>query len=170
MVGLFLGASLTPATPALAQANLTGRALVDVCLPYANRTLSFERAIRAARDLEFRRPADQRSEPIEEYASEIDLVSRDGRWRIRLEEGSVEYGDSEVYAVTCSLSSINASANTLGDLGRRAFNNESYWSTEDGAPRQWERLGRNPEERRLQVEVVETPGERPALRIRGLYF
>ncbi|WP_420480210.1 hypothetical protein [Brevundimonas sp. FT23028] len=170
LAGLFLGAGLAPADPALAQTNLTGRALAEVCLPYANRTRSFERAIRAARDLDFRRPADQRGQPIEEYASEIELVSRDGVWRIRLEEGSIEHGDTEVYAVSCSLSSTRASATELGALGRRAFNNDRYWSTEEGAPRQWERLGRNPEERRLQVEVLNSPGERPALRIRGLYF
>ncbi|RZJ28902.1 MAG: hypothetical protein EON85_08010 [Brevundimonas sp.] len=169
-LGLFIGAIAAPATPAMAQANLTGRVLAEICLPYANRSLSFERSIRAARDLEFRRPAEQRGQEIEEYASDIDLISRDGAWRIRLEEGSVEYGENEVYAVTCSLSSRRASANELASLGRLAFNDNRYWSTDGDAPRQWERLGRNPEERRLEVQVIEEEGQRPALRIRGLYF
>lgn len=168
--GLFMGAVLAPATPAAAQANLTAQVLTDICMPYTNRSLSFERSIRAARDLKFRRPASERDQPLEEYASDVNLVSRDGNWRLRLEEGSIEYGDREVYAVSCLLSSPRVSANELTSMGRRAFSNERYWSTDQSTPRQWERRGRDPEERRLEVEVIEEPGQRPALRIRGLYF
>lgn len=158
-----------PAAPAVAQANLTGIVLAQVCLPYANRSKSFERAIRTARELNFRRPAEDRSKPLDEFASEIDLVSADGTWRVRLEEGTVAVGEAEVYAVTCSLSSTRASARELADLGRRAFHNERYWSTDQTAPNQWDRRTRNPDEHRLEVRVIED-GARPALAIRGLYF
>jgi hypothetical protein len=159
-----------PATPAAAQQNLTNRVLVDVCLPYANRAQSFEKTIRAARELRFRRPADERGVPLEEFASEVKLVSLDGTWRLHIEEGTVEIGDAEVYAVTCALSSTRASARELADLGRRAFRNERYWTTDQTAPNQWDRRVRNPDERRLEIRIIEEHGERPALSIRGLYF
>lgn len=170
VAGLILGMTAAPATPAVAQQHLTAQILDDVCLPYANRSKSFEKAIRAARDLQFRRPANERGQVLEEYASEINLVSQDGAWRVRLEEGSVPVGDVEAYAVTCTLSSTRASARELADLGRRAFRNEQYWTTDQTAPNQWDRRVRNPDERRLEVRVVEDNGQRPALTIRGLYF
>lgn len=169
-LGLFISAASIPALPAAAQDNLTGRVLTEICLPYANRAQSFEKAIRAARDLRFRRPAEDRNTPLEEYASEVELISRDGAWRIRLEEGSIEYGDSEAYALSCSLSSNRASATELANLGRRAFRDERYWANDNENDRQWERRGRNPDERRLDVRVVESEGSRPALVIRGIYF
>lgn len=159
-----------PATPAQAQQNLTGHILTQVCLPYANRSQSFERSIRAARDLKFRRPATERSQPLEEFASEVDLISQDGSWRLHLEEGTVEIGEAEVYAVTCALSSTRASARELADLGRRAFRNERYWTTDQTAPNQWDRRTRNPDEYRLEIRVLEENGARPALTVRGLYF
>lgn len=168
--GLIFGMVTAPATPAMAQQHLTAQILTDVCLPYANRAKSFEKAIRAARDLEFRRPANERGQALDEYASEVNLVSRDGTWRVRLEEGSVAVGEVEVYAVTCTLSSTRASARELAELGRRAFRNEQYWTTDQTAPNQWDRRVRNPDERRLEVRVVEDNGQRPALTIRGLYF
>lgn len=168
--GLIFGMVAAPAAPAMAQQHLTAQVLTDVCLPYANRSKSFEKAIRSARDLQFRRPANERGQVLEEYASEVNLVSRDGTWRVRLEEGSVAVGDTEVYAVTCTLSSTRASARELAELGRRAFRNEQYWTTDQTAPNQWDRRVRNPDERRLEVRVVEDNGQRPALTIRGLYF
>lgn len=168
--GLFAGAILAPTASAAAQANLTGQVLADICLPYAGRSMSFERSIRAARDLKFRRPADERGQAMDEYASDINLVSHDGAWRIRLEEGSVEYGDREAYYVSCLLSSPRASANELATLGRRAFADDRYWTPVEQGQNKWERRVRNPDERRLEVEVIEEPGQRPALRIRGLYF
>lgn len=168
--GLILGMAAAPATPAMAQQHLTAQVLTDVCLPYTNRSKSFEKALRAARDLHFRRPANERGEVVEEYASEMNLVSRDGTWRVRLEEGTVSVGDTDAYALTCTLSSTRASARELAELGRRAFHNERYWTTDQTAPNQWDRLVRNPDERRLEVRVVEENGERPALTIRGIYF
>ena len=162
---LLLG--MVPA-PALAQDPLTARVLVDVCLPYAQRAKSFERAIRAARDLRFRRPHDDRA-PLEEWASEVEMVSPDGTWRLRLEEGSEEIGDAQAYAVSCSLSSTRTSARQLGNLGRRAFGDERYWATESDM-REWSRLTSRPDEYRLEVRVAEEDGERPRLIIRGLYF
>lgn len=170
IAGLLISFGSAVATPAAAQTNLTGRVLAEICLPYANRAQSFEKSIRAARDLRFRRPADERGVPLDEWASEVDLVSRDGTWRLHLEEGTIEFGDGEVYAVTCALSSTRASANELADLGRRAFRNERYWNTDQASPRQWDRRSANPDEYRLEVRVIEEPGERPALTIRGLYF
>ena len=170
VAGLIFSMAAAPATPAQAQQNLTGQILTQVCLPYANRSQSFERAIRSARDLKFRRPAADRAEPLDEFASEIELISRDGGWRLHLEEGTVEIGDTEVYAVTCALSSTRASARELADLGRRAFRNERYWTNDQTAPNQWDRRTSNPDEYRLEVRVVEENGDRPALMIRGLYF
>lgn len=170
IAGLALGASAIPAGPASAQQNLTGRVLVDVCLPYANRRQSFEKSIRAARALRFRRPAAERDVPLEEFASEVNLISQDGAWRLRLEEGTIEIGETQVYTVTCALSSSRASARELADLGRRAFGNERYWSTDQSAPNQWDRRTANPDDFRLEVRVVEEDGARPALTIRGLYY
>lgn len=155
--------------PVAAQDILTARVLVEVCLPYANRQQSFEKAIRAARDLQFRRPMDDRA-PLDEWASEVELISRDGVWRVRLEENTIQVGEREAYAVTCSLSSRRASARELSDLGRRAFRNERYWMGDDGQLRAWDRRTSDPDARQLQVRVVEEPGERPALSIQGIYF
>jgi hypothetical protein len=166
VAGLALAAA--PA-PVAAQDVLTARILVDVCLPYANRQQSFEKAIRAARDLRFRRPVDDQA-PLDEWASEVEMVSRDGTWRLRLEEGSVQVGERDAYTVTCSLSSSRASARELSDLGRRAFRNERYWMSDDGELRAWDRRTSDPDVRQLQVRVVEEPGVRPALSIQGIYF
>ena len=83
------------AAPLAAQEAVLGSLLTEVCLPYANRAQTFEKAIRAARDLQFRRPVGDTA-PLDEWASEIDLVSQDGIWRVRIEEGTVEYGERSV--------------------------------------------------------------------------
>lgn len=158
-----------PAPAGASDDLLTARVLVEVCLPYAQRSRSFERAISAARNLDFRRPVGDQA-PLEEWASEVDLVSRDGVWRLRIEEGTVEVGDGEAYANGCSLSSRRASANELGWLGRRAFGDERYWATEGRDGRTWTRRTSRPEEYRLEARVTEETGERPALVVRGLYF
>lgn len=169
-MGLFIGATVAPATPASAQDNITGRVVAEICLPYASRALSFEKAIRAARDMKFRRPADERGQLLEEYASEVNLVSRDGAWRIRLEEGTDENDERTPYYVSCALSSTRASATELADLGRRAFRDDRYWTMDETTPRVWDRRERRPQERRLEARVVEANGQRPALTIRGLYY
>lgn len=170
VMGLIIGAASAPAVPATAEENLTGRVVADICLPYASRALSFEKAIRAARDLKFRRPYAERDAPLEEYASEVNLISNDGSWRIRLEEGTNEDDARSPYYLSCALSSTRASANELADLGRRAFRDDRYWTTEEATPRLWLRRERHPEERRLDARVVEQAGERPALTIRGQYY
>lgn len=166
MCGLAASFCVT-AAPAAAQEMLVIRALTDVCLPYAGRSRSFEKALQAARDLEFRRPIGDNA-PLEEFASEVELVSSDGIWLLKLEEGTREEGDSEAYAVACTLSSRRASARELAQLGRRAFGNPERW-TLAGAGR-WDRRTRRPEESRMMVEVVERPDERPAMTITGLYY
>jgi hypothetical protein len=164
---VFLAAS--PA-PAMAQDPLTARELVDVCLPYAQRSQSFEKAIRAARNLEFRRPVNDQT-PLDEWASEVELVSKDGTWRLRIEEGTVELGeDIQAYGSGCSLSSTRASARQLADLGRRAFGDEHYWTNDGDAARNWSRRTSRPDEYRLEARVTEEPGQRPALTVQGLYF
>ena len=52
---LFAGL-LFMSAPVSAQEAVPAGLLTEVCLPYANRAQTFERSIRAARDLEFRRP------------------------------------------------------------------------------------------------------------------
>ncbi len=145
------------------------RALVDVCLPYATRSLSFEKSIRAARLLDFRRPANNGG-PLDEWASTVDLISNDGNWRIRIEEGSREDGEAPVYAASCSLSSRHASARELGDLGRRAFNNPEQWTTSADNRWRWERRTRRPREYRLAVEVTEPEEQLPMLTVTGFYY
>lgn len=165
---VLLSAAAPPPAPA-SDDLLTARVLVDVCLPYAQRSQSFEKAIAAARDLDFRRPVGDQA-PLDEWASEVDLVSRDGVWALRIEEGPVAVGDGEAYANGCSLSSRRASVNELTWLGRRAFGDERYWATEGPEARTWSRRTARPEEYRLEARVTGEAGERPALVVRGLYF
>lgn len=155
--------------PAVAQDLFAARMLTDVCLPYAARARSFEKAIKAARDLNFRRPIDD-VQPLDEWAAEIDLVSDDGNWRLRIEEGTLEHGDAQVYAASCTISSRHASARELADLGRRAFGDPERWTTSPDHPRRWERRTRRPAEYRLAVEVAEPAERRPTMTVTGYYF
>ena len=156
-------------TPVAAQNPLAARALADICLPYATRSVSFEKSILAARALGFRRPANDRA-TLDEWASMIDLISRDGNWRIRLEEGSREDIEAPVYAASCSLSSRHASARELGDLGRRAFNNPAQWTASADNRWRWERRTRRPRESRLAAEVTQPSEQRPMLTVTGFYY
>lgn len=172
VVAYGLAASLslvvTPA-PAAAQDALTTRALASICMPYAKRQQSFERSIRAARDLQFRRPVDDRA-ALDEWASEVELVSRDGSLRLRLEENTIEVGDRSAYAVTCSVTSRRATGRELSALARRAFRNERYWMSEGDDARAWNRRSDDPEVYQLQVRIIDEPGAQPAIAIKGLYF
>lgn len=157
------------AAPLAAQEAVLGSLLTEVCLPYANRAQTFEKAIRAARDLQFRRPVGDTA-PLDEWASEIDLVSQDGIWRVRIEEGTVEYGERSVYEVACTISSSRTTARSLADLGRRAFRDPKYWSPSPDNAWRWERRSAYPDEYGLAVEVAEREGEQPSLRVRGSYY
>lgn len=168
VAGAFLTGLAAPASAA-ADDHLTARVLVDVCLPYAQRSKSFEKAIQSARELDFRRPVGDQA-PLDEWASEVDLVSRDGVWLLRLEEGTVEDGGSQAYAAGCSLSSRRASANELTGLGRRAFGDPRRWSTGGDDARTWSRRSERADEYRIEARIRDVEGERPALVIRGLYF
>lgn len=165
---LFAGL-IVMAAPVAAQDAVPAGLLTEVCLPYANRAQTFERSIRAARVLEFRRPVNDTA-PLEEWASEITMVSNDGTWRVTIEEGTVEHGDQAVYEVSCAISSSRASARELANLGRRAFNDTRYWTTAPANPWRWERRSASPEEYGLAVEVAEQAGERPTLTVRGSYY
>lgn len=155
--------------PAAAQELLVARMLTQVCLPYATRAQSFEKSIRAARDLEFRRPARSQA-PLDDWASEIDLISKDGNWRIRIEEGTVEQGDASVYAASCTISSRHASVRDLADLGRRAFGDSERWSASPDSRLRWERRTPRPEEHRLSVEVAAPADQLPTMMITGYYY
>lgn len=155
--------------PAVAQELLVARMLTEVCLPYATRAQSFEKSVRAARDLEFRRPAGSAA-PLDDWASEIDLISKDGEWRIRIEEGTLEQGDSAVYAASCTISARHASVRELADLGRRAFGDPARWSTSPDNRMRWERRTPRPDEYRLSVEVAAPAEQRPTMKITGFYF
>lgn len=155
------------AEQAVAQDALAARTLVQVCLPYAGRMQSLERSIRAARALEYRRPVGD-SAPLEEWASAVDLVSDDGFLRLRIEEGTVQRGDIDVYAVSCVLSSSRTSAREWAVLARRAFGDETRWTSPH--PGRWERRTRRPAEYGLAVEVAEPPGTRPTLTVTGSYY
>lgn len=157
------------AAPVAAQEAVPIGLLTDVCLPYANRARSFERAIRAARDLEFRRPVNDRA-PLEEWASEITLVSNDGVWKVRIEEGSAVRDERDAYETRCIISSSRASARELADLGRRAFGDRTRWTTPRDNAWRWDRRNAHPEEYELSVEVSEQAGERPTMTVRGSYY
>ncbi|MDQ3124658.1 MAG: hypothetical protein M3Q74_03540 [Pseudomonadota bacterium] len=157
------------AAPVAAQEAVPAGLLTDVCLPYANRAQTFERSIHAARALEFRRPVTDTA-PLEEWASEVTLVSRDGVWRVQIEEGTVERNERQAYEASCTISSSRASARELADLGRRAFRNPRYWSTPSDNAWRWDRHSSSPEEYGLAVEVSEQPGERPTMTVRGSYY
>lgn len=155
--------------PAAAQDQFVAQVLTEVCLPYVNRARSFEKAIRAARDLDFRRPVADRA-PLEDWASEVDLISQDGVWRVRLEEGSVEHEGVQAYRVTCSISSRRASGRSLADFGRRAFRNEDYWDRGPENPWRWDRRHSRPDEYSLFVEVADRAGVGGAMVVTGAYF
>lgn len=165
---LFAGL-LFMSAPVSAQEAVPAGLLTEVCLPYANRAQTFERSIRAARELEFRRPVND-TEPLEEWASEVTMVSRDGAWRVRIEEGSVERNERPAYEASCTISSSRASARELADLGRRAFRDPRYWTTPPDNDRRWDRRSAYPDEYGLAVEVAEQPGERPTMTVRGSYY
>jgi len=156
------------AAPLAAQEAMLGGLLTQVCLPYASRSQTFENTIRSARELAFRRPVGDTA-PLEEWASAVDMVSWDGVWRVRIEEGTVEDGDQAVYQVSCTISSRRASARELGELGRRAFRDRRYWSSPADNAWRWERRSASPGENSLSVEVAEQPGGRPTLTVRGSY-
>lgn len=145
------------------------RMLTEVCLPYATRAQSFEKSIRVARDLGFRRPTGS-AVPLEDWASEIDLISDDGNWRIRIEEGTVEQGDIQAYSASCTISSRHASARELANLGRRAFGDPAHWTVLPSHPRRWERKTRRPAEYRLAVEVAEPIEQLPTMTVTGFFY
>lgn len=160
---------LSVSTPLAAQDAVPAGLLTEVCLPYANRAQSLERSIRAARELEFRRPVNDTA-PLDEWASEITMVSSDGVWRVRIEEGSVERDARPAYEASCTISSSRASARELADLGRRAFRDDRYWTSPPDNAWRWDRRSAHPDEYGLAVEVSEQPGERPTMTVRGSYY
>lgn len=168
-LAVVVAAAASAPAPAAANDLFAGLVVARVCLPYASRTKTFEAAIRAARDMEFRRPAGDRR-PLEEWASEVEMVSKDGRWRLRLEEGTVEENGAEAYAVTCGISSNLASSRELGQTARLIVGRNANWTQRTDTPWRWERRTARPEEVALRLDVTETPGERPMLTARGFYF
>lgn len=166
-----LAAVLAAAAPApvRAQENFAAFVVARVCLPYASRAKSFEAAIRAARDMEFRRPVGDRA-PLEDWASEVEMVSSDGRWRLRIEEGTVEEDGVEAYALTCGVSSNLVSSRTLAQEARRMVGTSPLWMPRPDTPWRWDRRTTRSHEYSLRIEVTEAPGERPVLAARGRYF
>lgn len=155
--------------PAKAQDIFAGFVVARVCLPYASRATTFEGAIRAAREMEFRRPVGN-DERLEDWASEIEMISKDGRWRLRIEEGTVAVGGAEVYQVSCGVSSSHASARELERVARRVLGGNPLWSQPTDQPGRWDRRTARPQEYALSIDVTEAPGDRPVLAARGSYY
>lgn len=155
----------TLAMPAQAQAQDVDPAQVlsRVCVSYANRSASFEKAIRNATDLRFRRPLN--SVPLEDYASEVDMISHDGVWRLRLEEGTVTRDDRDLYVVNCSLSSTRASISRLAATIDRVLGRDPVWAKEGQSD--WERP--HSDGSSLTITVNEPEDQRPTLTVMGLY-
>jgi len=160
--------SVGPA-PARAQDIYAGLVVARVCLPYASRAKTFEAAIRAARDMQFRRPT-AATAPADEWATEIELVSHDGRWRLRIEEGTVTEGDRDVYAVTCGVSSSQSSARELGQVAELMLKGNPLWSQPEGAPWRWDRRTPAPDQYAIRIDVTGEPGQNPVLAARGSYY
>jgi hypothetical protein len=144
------------AFPVAAQEAVPAGLLTEVCLPYA-------------RELQFRRPVNDTA-PLDEWASEVTLVSSDGVWRVKIEEGSVERDQRPAYEASCTISSSRASARELADLGRRAFRDPRYWTSPPNNQWRWDRRSAYPDEYCLAVEVTEQPGARPTMTVRGSYY
>ena len=159
----------TAPAPVGAQDNLAGFVVARVCLPYASRAKTFEDAMRAARDMEFRRPVGDRA-PLEEWASEVEMVSKDGRWRLRLEEGTVEENGVEAYSVSCGVSSNLVGSRTLVQLARQMVGTSPLWAQQPETPWRWDRRTTRSHEYALRIDVTQAPGERPVLAARGVYF
>jgi hypothetical protein len=155
--------------PADAQENLAGLVLARVCLPYASRAKSFEGAMRAARDMEFRRPSSDRAR-LEDWASEVEMISKDGRWRLRIEEGTIEENGVEAYAVTCGIWSNMAGSRQLGRLARLVVGRNPRWSQSPDALWRWDRRTARPEEYAIRIEVTQAQGRPAVLSARGLYY
>lgn len=155
--------------PARAQDIFAGFVVARVCLPYASRAKTFEAAIRAARDMEFRHSAGGRT-AVDEWATAIELVSKDGRWRLRIEEGTVTENGVDVYSVTCGISSNQASGRELGQVARLIVRGNPLWSQPEGSPWRWDRRTPHPDEYALRIDVTEEPGQRAVLAARGSYF
>jgi len=155
--------------PARAQDLFPGFVVSRVCLPYASRAKTFESAIRAARDMHFRRPSES-APPVDEWATEIELVSQDGRWRLRIEEGSVMEGEKDVYRVTCGLSANHASARELGQIVQLMLRGNAQWAPPAATPWRWDRITKNPTQYALRIDVTEEPGQNPVLAARGFYY
>lgn len=155
---------MAPSAPATAQDIDPGQVLARVCLPYAMRAASFEKAIRLARDMDFHRP--RGSAPLEEWASDVEMVSRDGVWRIKLEEGTIVEGEADVYAVSCSLSSPRATRHRLSNLIDRALSNDARWSRGDTT--RWAH-NRSSDDTALLIDIKEHEDRYPVLSATGLY-
>ena len=125
--------------------------------------------MRAARDMEFRRPAADRA-PLEDWASSVEMISKDGRWRLRIEEGPIEENGVEVYAVTCGVSSNLVGGRSLAQIARRMVGASPLWVQHSGAPWRWERRTTRSTEYSLHIDVTEAPGDRPVLAARGFYY
>jgi hypothetical protein len=160
-----IATALFSALPVRAQDVDPTIVLARVCIPYAGRSASFERAMDRARELRFGRPAN--SPPLEDYSSDVEMISSDGIWRIRLEEGTITSGDRDAYALTCSLSSRRASATELGRLIDRVLSGNPRW-TPGGEGARWQR--QSSDDTRTVIDVSEPEGQRPALSVTGLYF
>lgn len=133
-----------------------------VCIPYAGRSATFERAIAHAEALGFRLPLN--ALPLEEYASEVELVSREG-WRVKLSEGTETQDDQDVYVVTCTLSSVRASAQDLKASIDQALSRNPRWTRGDTVL--WERL--YSDNTRIVIDLVEDAGEQPKLTTTAIY-
>jgi hypothetical protein len=163
-----LAATSAPA-PAAAEDLFAGFVVARVCLPYASRAKTLENAMRAARDMEFRRPSGDRA-PLEDWASEVEMISKDGRWRLRIEEGTVEEDGVEAYTVTCGVSSNLASSRELARVARRMVGGSPLWAQQPDSPWRWDRRTTRSQEYALRIDVTEAPGQRPVLAARGVYY
>ncbi len=159
--------ALVPTPPATSQDIFGGFVLAKVCLPYASRAQSFETTIKAARDMEFRLPTD--APPIPDWASEIELVSRDGAWWVTFGENTVMQGEREVYAVRCSIRSKRASARELGAAAGMVLRRNENWTAADPDTRRWTRRLTRPDAISLNVDVEDTGDGRPTLSATGSY-
>lgn len=91
-------------------------------------------------------------------------MSREG-WRVKLSEGTETQNDQDVYVVTCTLTSVRASAQDLKASIDQALSRNPRWTRGDTVL--WERL--YSDNTRIVIDLVEDAGEQPKLTTTAIY-
>ncbi|WP_449500487.1 hypothetical protein [Brevundimonas sp.] len=156
--------SLCGVSTARAQDAVATRVLAKVCLPYTTRSTSLEEAVEAARELDFRRP-NANARPLDPWASEAEMVSWDGSFRLVLSEGQVD----DDYSLDCVLSSRRASVGAFALTIDELLGNRRGWAPSDPQRRLWKRATQHADDPVISAVAGQGDDGRPALSVNGTY-